>query len=74
MPSVVEHTCNTSTQEAKVGELRVTGQPGQHSKTLSQKKKKNNNNLKTKQKNSKGKDPPEERQAAKRKDISLLVR
>jgi hypothetical protein len=31
-------TCNPSTKEAKVGGLRIQGQPGLHSKTLSQKK------------------------------------
>jgi hypothetical protein len=32
--SVVMHTCNSSTQEAEAGGLRVPGQPGLHSETL----------------------------------------
>jgi hypothetical protein len=34
---MVTNACNSSTQEAKAGGLRVQGQPGLHSETLSQK-------------------------------------
>jgi hypothetical protein len=34
---VVVHTCNSSTQEVKVGGLQVLGYPGIYSKTLSKK-------------------------------------
>jgi hypothetical protein len=34
---VVVYTCNSSTQKAETGGLWVQGQPGLHSKTLSQK-------------------------------------
>jgi hypothetical protein len=36
---VVVHTCNLSTLEAEEGRLKVQGQPGPHSKALSQKQK-----------------------------------
>jgi hypothetical protein len=38
---MVLHTYNPSTWEAEAGRLRVQGQPGLHSETLSLKKKKN---------------------------------
>jgi hypothetical protein len=34
---MVAHTCSSSSLEAEVGGLRVPGQPGLHSETLSQK-------------------------------------
>jgi hypothetical protein len=36
VPDVVVHTCNSSTEEAEVGEPEVQSQPGLHSGTLSQ--------------------------------------
>jgi hypothetical protein len=40
---MVAYTCNHSTGESGVGEWQVQGQPGLHSKTLSQKKKEKEN-------------------------------
>jgi hypothetical protein len=40
VPGVMEHTCNPSTQKVEVEGLRVPGQPGLHSETLSQKQNK----------------------------------
>jgi hypothetical protein len=38
-PGTVSHPCNPSTQEAEAQGLRVQGQPGLHSKTMSKEKK-----------------------------------
>jgi hypothetical protein len=38
----VVHTCNSCTLETKIGGTRISGHPGLHGKTLSQKKKKRN--------------------------------
>jgi hypothetical protein len=38
-PGVMADTCNTSTQEAEAGDLKVPGQCGLHIDTLSQKEK-----------------------------------